>query len=246
MTWNELPARDIESWVAQIQSSRLPPANYKLAGRDEVLGRLKESSQSAEVRVRDDSFTLERRQWVSAESGELQRIVSFAQHLGKWIDNRILKPGRGIGRPLVGEFPKDIESASVSSWESSIEDVPSVGPGGRVTVYVSHGMTLADITTRVRTESMESRWRTPGEIANQFERITRGEFLETHVFGAFGYYEASKYERQSYLRTAFVFIIDRPTSREGPSWRTSFAVAATESDGIPPDAGLGSAGGDCL
>ncbi len=167
------------------------------------------------------------------------------------MDGRELRPS--VGPPLrkgakapPPEIP-NVGRADLWSWETSIDTIPCVGPGGRVTVYSLPGMTLADITTRYRTARIESRWRSPRDIATEIDGITRGEFFEVRVLGTFGYYEASKYEGQRYLRTAFVFVVDRPSvATEGPRWRVSFAVSATESDDIPPDEGLGSASGNCL
>jgi hypothetical protein len=115
---------------------------------------------------------------------------------------------------------------------ASLGDIPVIGPGGRVLTFAVRSQVLLDVVMRPRREALRVRWRDSGEVE---ERI--GPYVGVPgiaVRPGFGYFEASKYERQDIMRLVYAFLIDRHT-QDGdgaPSWRRVVIEPATiQADG---------------
>jgi hypothetical protein len=127
---------------------------------------------------------------------------------------------------------------------SRLPDVglPVLGPGGRLTTFAFRDGLQLDVTMRNRTARLDSSWRSGDDIVHWIRRriLAAGDGLPVkRLRGAFGYFELSKYQRQRYMRPAFVVAADLYQPPDTPLW-TSFVVeAATESPELPIGAGLG-------
>jgi hypothetical protein len=97
---------------------------------------------------------------------------------------------------------------------------------------------------RRRDRWLTSRWRDPAPIVGSVMESAE-DSPGVRIRFAFGYHESSKYERQQWLRPAFVFLLDQPSLDEGIRWRIAIVQAATETSDLPPEAGLEGALGDC-
>jgi hypothetical protein len=129
---------------------------------------------------------------------------------------------------------------------TTIGGIRPVGPGGRVRVSRWAEQWTVDVSVRGRDDAVQSYWRDPTVVASGALAALREAPPDTRLRVAFGYYEASKYERQEWLRTAFVFLLDRHAVNEGPRWRVAIVERATDSDDLPPGAGLGHEAGNCI
>jgi len=133
----------------------------------------------------------------------------------------------------------------VAEWESQIAelDLPVIGPGGRIMIaHEARGIT-AEIVIRKRDETVTSDWRSTDDLmASLSRRITQSTIGATSIVEhAFGYFELSKYERQEWLRPAFMFLIELTIAGdERIRWVETIVEPATEAGGLGPADGLGS------
>jgi len=111
-----------------------------------------------------------------------------------------------------------------------IAGLPSIGPGGRITVYDLPSGPFVDVSVRPLAELRGARgWRDPAGVqaaANGMVGAARGFRLRA----AFGYSEPSAYEEAGLVRPAFVLVLDGPEAAGIPHWRVSIAVPATYDD----------------
>jgi hypothetical protein len=152
------------------------------------------------------------------------------------------------GRNYVREEPPRSE-VILAEYSSVLRDptIPVVGPGGHLTVYRTsfHGETnllQIDLVIRPTRNPIPSRWRSASEIFRQWETRYSEEQEPLKISAAFGYFELSKYERQVWLRPAFVFDVGHPGTENTVAWQESFVLAATRSSEISLNEGLGSWG----
>jgi hypothetical protein len=130
---------------------------------------------------------------------------------------------------------------------TQLEGMNVIGPGGRLVLYEGERTSTAVVSVRGRTTGVPSEWRDAPSIAAIVEEaVDDSPRAGLRIRGAFGYYEASRYDRQEWLRPAFIFVLDQPKASEGPRWRVAFTVPATHSDEVPPGAGVGHASGGCV
>jgi hypothetical protein len=126
---------------------------------------------------------------------------------------------------------------------SAIDDVPVIGPGGRVTVARSREGLDVDVVVRRRGRPIASSWRAPTEIAATIAGLVPRERLS--VQAAFGYLELSKYEVQRLLRPVFLFLCtggggaDEERASAAPRWAFVVAEPATTAPDVSLDDGLG-------
>ena len=92
--------------------------------------------------------------------------------------------------------------------------------------------------------ALPSEWRELGPIVASVAESAE-DSPGVRIRFAFGYHEASKYEYQRWLRPAFVFLLDQPSLEDGVRWRTAIVQPATESEELPPEAGLEGVLGIC-
>jgi hypothetical protein len=189
-------------------------------------------SQIAEMGVqaerRKDSGVLQIRilEWREEMYGPLLALVSSED------DHRLYYPAAGPNLPVVH-----------SELESSIltEQIPVLGPGGRVTVYYAQPGVHVDVVVRQQVDRQPGKWRDTEDMLARIREELRGVGRACDILAGFGYFELSKYEPQSWLRPTFVFSIDlKPGNRSFPSSRFTIVEPATEGGGIGLEEGLGS------
>jgi hypothetical protein len=144
---------------------------------------------------------------------------------------------------LHSEFPQAETVVSEIHSRLPLEDLPVIGPGGRITVYREPGGAQVDIVVRHRERPIPSTWRQRSEIAEPVRRRV-ADYDDVIIHGNFGYYELSKYARQTHLRPAFLFLLDVSVSLEPEArvtWREQVVVAASTAEGLAVTEGLGGA-----
>lgn len=110
---------------------------------------------------------------------------------------------------------------------SRIEGLPSIGPGGRLTLFEFPSGAFLDVTVRPRARLVAAAgWRDPGYVEDAVAAMI-GELRDYRLRGAFGYSEPSAYEVARLTRPSFVFVLDGPQVPGAPHWRVSIAVPAT-------------------
>jgi hypothetical protein len=133
--------------------------------------------------------------------------------------------------------PRDVNRLVTKELWGSIDEVRSVGPGGRITIYESQRR--ADIVVRHRVRRLGGIWRPPNLVEEAVNDLFGEGFApDVTLRGALGYFEASKFDQQRYLRPAFVFLLDQRPAGEGPRWRVATVTAATTADNLSVTAGL--------
>lgn len=123
-----------------------------------------------------------------------------------------------------------------------IDRMRPVGPGGRMTYYPRRH--TVEIVVRPRGSQLGGQWHSSSDLANRVSSyLDLDGAPDARLRAAFGYYEASKYERQFLLRPVFVFLLDRLLATAGPRWRVATVVAATDLPERTATAGIESVGG---
>jgi hypothetical protein len=126
---------------------------------------------------------------------------------------------------------------------SDIDGTHAIGPGGRIRAIRQASGVLVEAVVRPRISAISSSWRNLGEIVESVGEAV-AEWPDARIRFAFGYHEASSYEEQRWLRPVFVFLVDQPHF-EATRWRIAMVEPATETDELPPEAGLENAIGRC-
>lgn len=222
MLWENID--NLSRWLRTHRQRLSPAPIYELASAREVRTRILQHGQLewALKSLRSESATLDLMPDVDLPVHPL-RIANLLDEERRFVRSDPVTAG---GIPLVQE-----------EWEGVLHGLPAVGPGGRVTVYHRALGDTVDITVRVRKRRITSIWRRPRDV----EREVRGfinDYPSAVLSGKFGYYDASKYERQTILRPTYVFLLEGPTADQGPRWRVAIALPATEAPDLPPTAGL--------
>jgi hypothetical protein len=103
---------------------------------------------------------------------------------------------------------------------------------------------MLDVVVRPRDNIVGSSWRDPERIGSSIDVMAADAAEDIRLRAAFGYEEASGYERQQLLRPVFVFLLDRPP-QDGPGWQVATSIPATSIRGEepPPDPPTGLAAG---
>jgi hypothetical protein len=131
------------------------------------------------------------------------------------------------------------EAIAVREFLTSVDDIPVVGPGGRITFYTNQGGFTVDISVRRRTGRVDGNWswRDPDLITAAWSRLSEGRLIESRI--EFGYFEAGLHDVQLLLRPAYMFTAtyQSTASRRG-GWRTVIVEPATSARETSDDAGL--------
>jgi hypothetical protein len=127
----------------------------------------------------------------------------------------------------------------ITELRSSIhaEDLPVIGPGGRMLLVDDRLGQRGELVVRTRTgEVAASEWRAPSEIVGGLVgRLPAA--VELHV--ALGYFEASLRERQDWMRPVVMLVIDHTAvDEEDLSWRHVIVEPATHVADLRLDTGL--------
>lgn len=252
MNWTHLSRHEVGGWVDTVLM-RSPPPIWQLAEstsqpKFEYLG----ASSFRLPQPRKDSGVWELYMHESEHfvRGALSESVPRAiEDAARQIDERRTYVQRELpdSHVIVAEYSSFLGSGalSVAGPRGEYEDVPVVGPGGRLTVYRTsrngeRGWLQADLVVRPTARPISSSWRPASEILRQWE-IRYSETPEPlKVSAAFGYFELSKYERQTWLRPALVFDVGQPGSERSVAWQESLVLPATTSSEISLSEGLGS------
>jgi hypothetical protein len=111
-----------------------------------------------------------------------------------------------------------------------IEGLPSLGPGGRMTLFDLPSGSFVDVSVRPKAELVGAAgWRDPREVQAAVMGMV-GEARGYRLRGALGYSEPSPYEVARSARPSFVFVLDADQVPGAPHWRVSIAVPATVDD----------------
>lgn len=184
---------------------------------------------------RSDSGILEL--WRPEHLPTTEALVPLSQQLAAMAaveDPRTLVPVSDTGSEVIA-----------AEWESRIaqQDLPVIGPGGRIVIAREASGTTAEIVIRKRGRTIASRWRSTDDLmAGLSRRITQcAPGAASIVQDAFGYFELSKYERQDWLRPAFMLLIELTVAGDDRiRWIETIVEPATETDEFGPAEGLGS------
>src|SRR4029077_7745602 len=243
--WEDLTEAGPATWIAECTARPCPPT-YELA--------FEVPQPSAGDRFMRDSLGPEGRRQTESGVWEIRlhkSRVAFTDSsdrvAGDWFEG-LLGGAQEIDRR---DFVSTVQPASQSldgEFRSRLPEqaLPVLGPGGRVTVYDTADAFQADIVVRRRVREVASRWRPVEEIyADIATRVVASRYLDgqRRVYGAFGYFELSKYERQSWLRPVFVISLEHARAgSERVLLESTIAVAATITPGISQAEGLGNWG----
>ena len=245
LDWQSMPA-----WIATI-AARHPPAIIKVSPAPD--GKIKDFLAPSNIGFdrHPDSGLLEIHLPKDQEPRELHSRFTDIFSLASALDPK---------RDIVSS-PQDVTQTIRAEATTLIGGWPVVGPGGRLTFYETAKKLHVDVVVRNRIDEIASSWRTAEAIEQDLrtKMAAQGEIDETaKLYGEFGYFELSKFETQNWLRPAFVFVVRRTAEVEGAplpaehedapagprrvtvNWHDTIAVAATTSDEVPLDEGLGS------
>lgn len=236
--WAALKDNELESWIGD-QLDRGPMPVFELTVPERV-PRLLSSPSPERMQVmerRPESGIMELKLRTPEGSPFTAPTVPFLQGLLRIAGN---EDDRTY---LYSEFPEAATVISEIHSRLSSQDLPVIGPGGRVTVYQEPGGAQVDFVVRHRERPIPAIWRQRSEVAELVRRRI-AEYDDVAIHCNFGYYELSKYTRQVYLRPAFLFLLDVSVSLEPDSnvtWREQVVVAASNSEGLSATEGLGGA-----
>jgi hypothetical protein len=197
---------------------------------------------SSFLRMHPDSGALEFSiEALPAERRTAEEIVDFSVALATAMDRREAFFWGDLDEEERGG-PEDVPKETGAEHWLSIDGLRPVGPGGRVTYYPRSRS--VEIVARRRGARLGGAWRSAADLANRVSsHLELDGSPDARLRGAFGYYEASKYERQLLLRPVFVFLLDRFLATAGPRWRVASAVAATDLTSYAATAGIESISG---
>ena len=231
---NEGQRRDWITWWAQcgdlpIYELKFPAIEGSYASPRRV------GATGASISRRSESGILEF--WRSGHLSTREALAPLSQQLSTMAANedpRTLAP--------VSETRSEVIAAE---WESRIaeQDLPVIGPGGRIMIAREASGTTAEIVIRKRGAAIASRWRSTDDLmASLNRRITQSASgAASIVQDAFGYFELSKYERQDWLRPAFMLLIEFTIAGdERIRWTETIVEPATEATEVSLADGLGS------
>lgn len=191
------------------------------------------------------------------ESGVFE--ISFRGHPNvmrqsakEWLDYfsqiRSLDEGRSFDRRTLfladDATHSEVVLADIRTGTSDVPgNLPVVGPGGRIILYQGAETIDADVVIRRRDVRIPARWRNPARVVRGLEQELADEPETVEIFAQFGYLELSKYEPQSLLRPAFIFVIQTSQVRENQlRWQYAIAQPATVNENVPIEEGLGTLG----
>src|ERR1700723_1111289 len=237
-SWNALSRQMLQDWLTGQMHNRSPHI-YELVeppATNEALGLF---SASPFNRRRDSGiaeFVLSKRSEfysVNATDNLVKEAIAFGRK-------------EDPGREFEGVQAPDSQTA-FQEYRSTIRPYPGatsstsvVGPGGRMTIYNDDRSTLVSIVARTRGASHPSNWRKATDILDRIEDEIGPQPSTVSVHVTFGFFETSKYERQYWMRPAFVFVLQSKDKSEGRApWQYTVIESATTSSMISITEGLG-------
>ncbi len=239
LIWKTISPSELSQWIANQQAGP-PPDSYELLDPASVQDVLKASPSPIapfipHMRIHPQSGAVDLKVPDLPTFTE-KMVITLSLAIVGALDVREAFEWTHLDEEEKGR-PDNVQSAVGKEYWLSVNNVHPVGPGGRVVYYPRRG--LVEIVVRRRGKGLGGYWRNPTEVANRVASYLEiGDAQGTRLRARFGYYEASKYENQSLLRPVFLFLLDRPTAKEGPRWRVSTVEAATELPEFPATAGI--------
>jgi hypothetical protein len=230
MIWTDVPFAAVTDWVSGRMDGELP-VTYSCPSAHE------QAERAAEVA---DQLGLPTAGRFPRSSGiqllgqdPVDELLHQAVDIAQALDER---RWRRWEDPPPEEQPAGHVEDELVSW---IDGVPTLGPGGRLTVQrLRDRRLLLDVVVRPRAGVVETRWRNPESVVDALSPLVRGAPDDARLRAAFGYAEASAYEAQEILRPVFAFLLERSAREGGPGWRVATTIAATD----PVDDGPGATG----
>jgi hypothetical protein len=228
-----LRREQLESWIAA-RTDRSSPPIFQLAVEERPFPKMNEAFYRPHVTLkRLYSGAFEMNATTPREANFLpfrDRFLQDALQVASEADARDFNPVRASSSDtIVAEFRTFLSRAQL----------PVLGPGGRVTVYREPENLHADVVVRSTLNPITAQWRPIGEIVQRV-RTRLEEHKYTQIHAGFGYFELSKYDRQSWLRPAFVFLLDIEFSaNRNISWRETIVEAASTTSELGDFEGLG-------
>jgi hypothetical protein len=193
------------------------------------------------LHVRPDSGCVEvdfRGRLQTRQVEEVSRdIVGIALDLAQRIDQRKFQPRKPPDLLVRRPEPVDVAGAISQEYESEVDGLGVMGPGGRVHFF-DGGIRGVDVVVRRRERKLDSTWRQPERIARRALDAVAGAPDNLRLQASFGYYEASKYEHQTVMRPAFAFLLGLDAGESTPGWRTILVEPATSGRDTSAWAGL--------
>jgi hypothetical protein len=240
--WTELKVGEIADWIGQ-QNQRTPPVIFKLefdAPRVLLDSYMPPAFRADGMRLqhRTDSGTVELR--LPKPRGYAARAESASVEAALSLAGRIDEGRRFASAPFEAT---EVIRADVRSFLPE-QELPIVGPGGRVTLYDMGDHIQADVIVRNRASAVKSRWREPPEVSEALRAklAEQGPSRDiAKIYATLGYFELSKYEAQRWLRPVFLLFVERILVEDARvQWQSTLAEPATTSAEVPLDEGLGS------
>jgi len=233
-TWSSISKDGLDTWIAT-QMNRSPLPIFQVSTEAGPLPkRLPLASTEVEIERRADSGIIEMRLSALREANVSPDTYQFLQYVlrlaARTDPMRSFEPGRvSQSEAIYVEMRSRVTQFGM----------PVLGPGGKVTIYREPESLQADIVIRSLLERTPSQWRESSEISRRVRNKT-AEHEHALIQGSLGYFELSKYDQQTWLRPAFVFILDIEFSaNRNITWRETIVESATTTTKISDAEGLG-------
>jgi hypothetical protein len=245
LIWETIQPGTLGQWISAQQQSGPPPDAYELIHPPPIQKLLQDpvaAPLKSALRLHPDSGALEFNvQALPASRRNAEEIMTFSVAIANALDRRDAFVWIGLDKEESGG-PENVPKAAAVEYWLSIDGMRPVGPGGRMTYYQRRQ--TVEIVARRRGPQLRGHWRNASDLTNRVSNYLELDGAQdARLRAAFGYYEASKYERQFLLRPVFVFLLDRLLATSGPRWRVATVVAATELPERAATAGIESVSG---
>lgn len=229
---------EVRAWIAATEKSEVPPI-YRLTDPDQL--------KSSGIHHFEKSFLPFAESTRQTDSGILE-IVFFdpKQYLDNPTGNlfaSLTKIADSEDRRSFSRLdtrPSDVVLGEMRSRVTDTTNLPVIGPGGRISVYREQQRIEADIVVRHRQRPVKSEWRDPEPVVRRLGAQILRERADVKITAQFGYLELSKYERQLWMRPAFIFVLEGSSSAEyRVPWQAVIAEPATVNQDIAINEGMG-------
>lgn len=203
-TWKRLSQYEVSSWLADVMSAPAAPS-YELEPRSYPPKSWKSAGASWSSRWDDRSGIMLVDAFGTSAQAARSAIIAMAN------DSDV----------------RELVEIDATEMRTKIDGIDVIGPGGRVLIFGRGDSFRAEFVLRHRTAPRYGSWRSAAAIIAQLEETVANASSVT-IDAAFGYFEASRYVRQTLLRPAVVFALS--SANEVAPWAEHLVIAATEGD----------------